>query len=77
MTGKFSPLISDTKLTRKWKLKTKVYIKKNLKTGLCDKGETWNVNCQTAYHYLWSNKDPQFTPFSLFKRQEEANIVTL
>jgi len=58
-------------------VKNKSLYEKNLKTGLCDKGETWNVNCHTAYHYLWSNKDPQFTPFSLFKRQEEANTVTL
>lgn len=40
-------------------VKNKSLYKKNLKTGLGDKGETWNVNCHTADHYhLWSNKNP-------------------
>jgi hypothetical protein len=56
-------------------VKNKSLYKKNLKTGLGGKGETWNVNCHTADHYyLWSHKHPQYTSFS-FKGQEEANTV--
>jgi len=39
MTGKFSPLKSDTKLTRQWKLKTKVYTKKILKLDCVIRGK--------------------------------------
>jgi hypothetical protein len=59
------------------KLKNKSLYKKKFKTGLGDKGETWNVNCHTAYHHLRSYKDLQFTPFFVFKRMEEVNTVTV